>query len=99
MYEGNYLTNTLSPYAPIHRTPVVTFTATPNVGPVGVPTDVLLSWTSDLGVSASIDQGVGAVGINGTSNRVGVLATTTWTLTITKLDGTTYQQQVTYTAS
>ncbi len=99
MYEGDYLSNSISPYSPAKRNPTVLFTATPSSGPVGVPTDVLLSWNSDLGVTASIDQGVGPVGIVGTSLRIGVLATTIWTLSITKLNGDVFDTQVTYTAS
>lgn len=96
---GDYYSNSLSPYAPINRDPIVTFTANPTNGAIGVPTNVTLTWTSDLGVSASINNGVGAVSVSGSVVVNGVIATTTWTLTINKLNGTTYQKQVTYTAS
>ena len=99
VFQGEYISRNMSPFSPMKRNPTGTFTATPSTGSVGVPTPVLLAWNFDLGVSASIDNGVGAVGISGSSNRPGIVATTTWTISITKLDGTVFQQQVTYTAS
>ena len=100
MYEGDYLSNSISPYSPAKRVPVISLRATPNAGAVGVPTAVTLSWTIEYAASASIDQGIGAIAPTSGSRVVsGVVATTTWTLTVTPLNGTPVQAQATYTAS
>jgi hypothetical protein len=96
---GDYISNSLSPYSPVKRNPNITFLVAPPSGSAGVPTDVVLTWSSDLGVSASIDQGIGPVALSGNRTVFGVVATTTWTLSITKLDGAIVTQPVTYTAS
>ena len=60
-----------------------------NANPVGITQGAMseLSWTSQDGVSAAIDQGVGPVALSGTRN-VSPNANTTYTLTITGLGGT-----------
>ena len=76
--------------------PTGTFTATPSSVPPGGGT-VTLSWTSSNAVSASIDQGIGAVALSG-SRTVSVTSTTTFTLTLTNANGSqTYPATVTVT--
>lgn len=100
MYEGQYLSNSISPFAPAKRNPVIGLRVTPTTGPVGVPTDVTLSWTIEYGASASIDQGVGVIApVTGGRVVTGVLATTTWTLTVIGLNGVPVIVSATYTAS
>lgn len=99
MIEGLYATNATSPYSPTRRNPTGTFLAAPPSGVAGNPTNVTLTWSFDLGVSASIDQGIGPVALSGNTVVNGLTASRTWTISIVKLDGTTYQQQVSYTAS
>ena len=53
---------------------------------------VALSWTTDLAESASIDQGIGQVGIEFGAVNVSPTVTTTYTLTATNSNGSTTQQ-------
>jgi hypothetical protein len=71
-----------------------TFTVTPNVLPLGGG-NVTLQWTSQNATSASIDNGVGSVQLNG-SKTIPVTANTVFKLTLTGQSGsTTYNVTVT----
>lgn len=98
MVSGTSVSNNGSLLSPVRRDPVIVFITNPAAGAVGVPTPVTLSWSSDLGVSASIDNGVGAVALTGSTIVAGVVATTTWTISVTKLNGSIVTKTVTYTA-
>jgi hypothetical protein len=93
---GDYISNSLSPFAPINSAPpIISFTANPISGASGAP--VLLSWSVPFG-AISIDNGVGVVANNG-SVIVNPTVTTTWTLTATSLRGKQSQAQATYTVA
>ncbi len=66
--------------------PTGTFSASPSSLPAGGGS-VTLSWTSTNATSASIDQGIGTVGLTG-PRTVPVTATTTFTLSLTNSSGT-----------
>ena len=68
--------------------PSGTFSVSPESLPVGGGT-VSLTWTSQNATAASLDQGIGAVAVNG-STSVSVSSTKTFTLTLT--DGTSSVQ-------
>jgi hypothetical protein len=100
MYEGDYYSNSNSPYAPAKRAPAIALRVVPTTGSAGVPTPVTLTWSIEYGVSASIDNGVGVVNpVNGSVVVPGILATTTWTLTVIALNGSSTPASATYTAS
>ena len=64
---------------------IAEFTATPAAVEAGQPS--ILSWTSEKAISASLDQGIGDVPVNG-SIQVYPESQTTYTLTVTGIDGT-----------
>ena len=66
--------------------PTGSFSASPSSLPVGGGS-VTLSWTSTNATSASIDQGIGTVGLSG-PRTVPVTSTTTFTLSLTNSSGT-----------
>jgi uncharacterized Zn-binding protein involved in type VI secretion len=73
--------------------PIGTFTAKPDTLPIGGGVDTL-KWTSQNATSASIDNGIGTVLING-SKTVTVTTTTVFKLTLTGPSGlTTYVDSV-----
>ncbi|HUI63349.1 MAG TPA: glycoside hydrolase family 140 protein [Bacteroidota bacterium] len=66
--------------------PTGTFTATPDTLPVGGG-QTTLAWSSQNDTTASIDQGIGPVGLTG-STVATLTQTTTFTLTISGIGGT-----------
>lgn len=84
----DYFFNTSSPINPedpVSGAPVGQFMADLDTLPVGGG-NVTLSWTSTNALSASIDQGIGSVALNG-SRTVSINQTTTFTLTLTNAVG------------
>jgi len=76
------VTVTVAPPTP----PAGTFTSTPPGLPVGGG-QVMLAWSSQNATNASINQGIGTVGLSD-STLLTLLATTTYTLTLTGPGGT-----------
>ncbi len=61
---------------------------TSNLSSVQYGGDITLSWNSSNATSASIDQGIGSVGVNGTRIVYDIYASTIYTLTVTGPGGT-----------
>lgn len=76
----------INPEDPVAGAPTGTFTASSDTLPAGGG-NVTLTWTSSGAVSASIDQGIGSVALNG-SATVPVGQTMSFTLTLTNALGT-----------
>jgi hypothetical protein len=70
-----------------HPLPDAIFTASPS--PISPGVTSTLSWTISNGVTASINQGIGSVSASSGTHDVNPLVTTTYTLTIINLNGTT----------
>ncbi len=69
----------------VNQPPTVIFSADPAY--LGVGDSATLTWTSTNATSASIDQGIGAVAVNG-SITVSPLVTTNYTITVSGSGGT-----------
>jgi len=88
--SGNQVTYTASAVS------IFTFTASPST--INYGSGSTLSWTSGGGTSASINNGVGAVGLN-SSTTVYPTVTTTYTLTVSNDVGNSTTAQVTVNVS
>ena len=69
----------------VYPTPTVSISAAPN--PINEGVSTTLSWTSTDATTASIDQGIGSVVVNG-STSVTPVVTTMYTITVTGAGGT-----------
>jgi len=76
---------------------IFVFQATPDKVAQGAPTPVALVWAVKGATSASIDQGVGQVGLVGTTLEFPPDQTTTYTLTATDANGQKVQKTATVT--
>lgn len=81
--SGSYQYETCSPAAPV--TPSCTLSANPTVVQKGGSSTLTLASTN--ATSATIDQGVGAVAVNGTTNVTNIQVTKTYTATVTGAGG------------
>jgi YVTN family beta-propeller protein len=85
MVQGQGGTATASTVVTVLHKPTVTITASPN--PIDEGETTTLTWSSTNADSATIDQGIGNVDVNG-SLEVDSLESTTFTITVTGQGGT-----------
>jgi hypothetical protein len=90
-------TVTVTPVVIVPPQPSCTLTANPTSVIVGGTS--VLSWTTTNGTSLSIDNSIGAVGVNGGTKSVTLATTTTYTGTVTSANGSTNTCKATVTVT